>query len=461
MTEDEVSHLYELVEQSLEDARSEAVRQFQASNFPLASEISQTIVWPSPAGNGWEATQEQVQVSGFYFDMYTIPLRAASFSSDPQSGYLGLFRKQLKELAEYLSEKTDLGSRPAFGRPNLQGAEAIIFRYLSPLAYRYLRSLHDLGTGEPDVIKKCVAELDELIAQDENYFIYQLALGGIAPSEEYNHRGVKLRPLSPSERGVYLRSNSFGQPLQSVPYSDLITPQSITLTLPSALLTITAKGPRPPIRDAPSATLPNQVTLALFLSGYDISGSGAMVRCERPVWASNGSSSIPFPVAEKLGSGDKPISLEQFIAVVNLAYRIPAFSGTEGSGKEIVFSRILRGCGVHWRESGFLDFAIALEAALLGGIQNELAYRFRLYGALFLREQFDASETFSQLKNIYEVRSKLVHGGTISDSDRSNANNNAPRLATAVVLKAIETGWPEQRTLDAAALEIRMPGDDH
>ena len=71
---------------------------------------------------------------------------------------------------------------------------------------------------------------------------------------------------------------------------------------------------------------------------------------------------------------------------------MPDFSGIEGSGREVALYRVLRGCGS--QDSGFLDYAIALEAALLGGATTELAFRFSLNGAIYPRDERDATETF-------------------------------------------------------------------
>lgn len=101
-------------------------------------------------------------------------------------------------------------------------------------------------------------------------------------------------------------------------------------------------------------------------------------------------------------------------------------------------------------------FAIALEAALLGGTDStsELAYKFSLYGALFLRDELDPHETFQQLRNIYRVRSKLVHGGRIKETERTRALADAPKLTTALIRRALESGWPEPMGLDAVALAV-------
>jgi hypothetical protein len=150
------------------------------------------------------------------------------------------------------------------------------------------------------------------------------------------------------------------------------------------------------------------------------------------------------------------LSESEFRDVVDLAYKTPEFGGAEGSGREIVLFRILRGLGMHWQESGFLDFAIALEAALLAGSSTELSYRFSLYGALFLRDEREPQDTFDRLKNVYDVRSRLVHGSKVNKAHRQAADTDAADLARAIVRKAVESGWPDPETLDRQAVGTRL-----
>jgi hypothetical protein len=124
--------------------------------------------------------------------------------------------------------------------------------------------------------------------------------------------------------------------------------------------------------------------------------------------------------------------------------------------KEIALYRSLRGFGS--QDAGFLDFAIALEATLLEGEKTELAYRFRLYGALFLNPERDPDETFEKLKNIYDVRSSLVHGSRLKVEKRSAAERDAADLAGLITKKAIESGWPSGKALDQLALEHGKSG---
>jgi hypothetical protein len=313
----------------------------------------------------------------------------------------------------------------------------------------YLLTLKDLGEDEPALAERLGDELQRVIEQEETYRRWQLALGGLAVSTACNHRGVSLRPLTPMERGALADSQLMGHRNQGVPRSDFELPSSFSVALPSFLLEITTK--RMLTRSSDASTLPNRVVLAFFLSGFEISGTGVVTNFDLPRWASVGVAHNPFPLAERAIAEMKPITEGEFETVVDLAHKIPEFGGTEGNSREIALFRLLRACGMHWHESGFLDFAIALEAALLGSAQTELAYKFSLYGALFLKDSFEPRVTMQRLKQIYTIRSRLVHGGRVKPPDLQAATLDAAELAKAVIRQAVETGWPEPRTLDAAA----------
>jgi hypothetical protein len=220
--------------------------------------------------------------------------------------------------------------------------------------------------------------------------------------------------------------------------------------MPSALIEISVS--RSLDKQFDRSSLPLKVALSFFLSGYDLGGPGTIAHFDSPPWASLGRNHTPFPVNEKATPTSATLTDDEFRNIVDLANKIPDFGGEESGGREVVLHRVLRGCGLRWLEPNFLDFAIALEAALLQNSTTELSYRFGLYGALFLREELDPQETFKRLRNIYTVRSKTVHGGSISPQMRNDAHKDAAELARAVTRKAIETQWPNPKTLDAIAL---------
>jgi len=442
--EESGQRLAELVQEALHNARAEVARRLQVAELPLSVKIRRTLIEPSE-GTGWQSRQEEIQVGTIHLDQIFYGIADTSVPNR----LLGL-RDQLQPLADYLDDITDLGSRPWPTGLGGEGAEGVLSRFLVPMAHYYLLALKDLGEDNPTLIERMSDELQQLIRQKDIYRRWQIAIDGLAVPETYKHRDVSLRPLTPTERGVLAESQLMDRRDQGVPGSDFEPPARFTIAVPSTLLEITTK--RTPAQQWDSSSLPNRIVLALFLSDFEIGGTGVITGFELPRWAAFGVSHGPFPLAERTISELKPISQGDFEAIVNLAYKIPEFGGTEGNSREIALYRLLRACGMHWHESGFLDFAIALEAALLGSTQTELAYRFSLYGALFLKDRFEPRDTMRRLKQIYTLRSNLVHGGRVKPPELHAATLDAAALAKAIIRQAVESGWPDPKALDAAAL---------
>ncbi len=162
---------------------------------------------------------------------------------------------------------------------------------------------------------------------------------------------------------------------------------------------------------------------------------------------------MPSYLNQRTVVAQKPMTSADLAEVMALATLMPAFGRSDNGGDEVILSRTMAGLGAHWQQSGFLDFVIALEGALLRGTRSELAYQFALRGALFLHEERDPKQTYQSLRNIYDVRSRIVHGGTkVSAEKRQLADKEVRELARAIVLKGVRDGWPDPDELNDKAL---------
>jgi hypothetical protein len=446
------SHLVDLLGVVLESARIEVVRRMRARDLPLSFETEELRLVDTPQNTGWQAERKAVQVGGL--DAETALLQISDRTVPLMT--LGL-RDQLTPLADYLVEATDLVSRrySLVTGPDQSLVEVLLTRCISPLALYYLRSLRDLESNDHDLYLRLADDLDQLISSDVIVHVNQLPVKGIRPSAIYSHRGVSIRQLTPRERGSWVELNIPSRPNLIVRDSDYMPFTSFPQSTPSALIEITTT--RATDQQFDTSQLPNRVALAFLLTGHNFGTPGFITNFDWPGWAALGRWNTPFPVAEQPHIiNDVPISLTDFQMVVDLAYKMPDFSGREATRREIVLFRVLRALGGRSTDSAFLDLAIALEAAMLAGTKTELSYRFSLYGALFLRDELEPLETFRRLKNIYDVRSNLVHGGRTKSDANISANRDAPELSRAVTRKAIESGWPEPKLLDSLALSSKV-----
>lgn len=450
MSREAEARLYEITAEVLELARVEVVRRMNAARLPLSSVRQELVVQDLDSGAGWNSDVTDVRFSG----LRGLPTLIVIGDRSVPTLALGL-REQLTPLAEYLAENSDLASRRygwALGRSETE-IDTLLRLCVNPLAIHYLKSISDLGAGDIKLVGRLTAELQEIASSWVIQRTQHLAIGGITPSGLYTEREVSIRPLTPGERGAWLEQYSQLFQDQFMPGSDFSPYAPLPHHVPTALLEVTTEQPlSKQFNYIENSRLPYKIALSLFLCGFDLSASGHLTSFDRPVWASPGRSHKPFPVLDKIGVTGKQISADQFRDVVNFAYGIPDFDPNESGRQEVALYRTLRGCGAQSNESGFLDFAIALEAALLSGATSELSYRFSLYGALFLRNDFKPVETFKRFKDIYTARSKLVHGGTLRREIRIKAERDAPELAKAVIRKAVISGWPDSRHLDLVAV---------
>jgi hypothetical protein len=445
------SRRHRLLEEGLEASRVEVVRRLNNRGLPYQATAQRLVIVDDPKGTGWSSEWRDTKVSSLRSTQMLIAIRDESVPGR----MLGL-TDQLLPLAQYLERTTDLGKRPANFLPNATGTDAILGRYLAPLATHYLQQLRSVGRPRPSLVATLASELDLLCDPSAVVHRTELAVGGMKLLRAITYRGVTLRPLSPLERGAFLEAQ---EPLWSSDVSEpeeFVPPRPFDFHEPTALLS--TESIRNRVRPKDESRLAQRVALAFFLSGVDISSDGVLVNYDRPRWAAVGFAMgySPFPVSKKfqVPGSDRLLTPREFRTIVDLAHEIPPFGGEESSGHDIVLFRVLRGAGMHWQTSGFLDFAIALEAALLGGIQDELAYRFSLYGALFLRGDFDPGQTFGRLKRIYDVRSRLVHGSPVSSESRTAAEQDAAELAKAVTRRAVLQGWPDRVMLDREAMRL-------
>jgi len=425
----------------LEDARGEIVRRLTSHDLPTSISVTEFLVIDNADATGHTGTAEEVPHSSLLSHV----VASAVGDESVESRSIGL-RPQLEPLAHLLAETTCLGALAPSGFGSAAaGTENALVGYVLPLAWRYLACLSDLAEPAPSLVEALGDELDALVERRQVLQRVQIPLDGIRVSVPMGpYREVSVRPLTPSERGAYIDREMLSASRQTL---DAVVPRVFSHFSPRVLVEyVGTRGDE----SSDSRQLPNRLALAFFLRGHDIASPGAYVKFGEPRWADVGNLHSPFPVDPKPTNAAPFIDWPEFTGIVDLACAMPVFSGEEGSRQEVALFRVLRGCGA--AKPGFLDFAIALEAALLGGEKNELAYKFRLRGALYLRPEREPAATFDQLKQVYNVRSDLVHGTGVSATKLHDTSATARDLALAVTKKAVETGWPEGALLDRAAL---------
>lgn len=110
--------------------------------------------------------------------------------------------------------------------------------------------------------------------------------------------------------------------------------------------------------------------------------------------------------------------------------------------------RLVDGGGRYREDDVIIDYAIGLEALLLKGITHELSYRFSLRGATILAwNGGKRNEFFKQLRDFYDIRSKIVHGSHIDSVKLKDVRLNGERALRDIWWWYFENNESLSRTL--------------
>lgn len=174
-----------------------------------------------------------------------------------------------------------------------------------------------------------------------------------------------------------------------------------------------------------------------------------------PTWVGWGTMSSPVPLATRT---DKiaTLSSDQLAGIQETASSLASYNlAAPRSPADLALHRALLGATRDDAADGLLDFVISLEALLLpGSFSGEISYRFRLHGAVYLAGgEYERQKLWDELHHLYDVRSRLVHGGKYPDlSEVQSAAEKARSLASIGLLKAILQGFPSAETLKTLTL---------
>jgi hypothetical protein len=275
------------------------------------------------------------------------------------------------------------------------------------------------------VVRQSVPLTDVTIAQD-------LACGSI-----------RLRKLSPVERGELIEHD---MPSPGSRYGHLLSTR--WLVAPTIQLEVDTLTTEPRL----FATLePPRVLAALHLHGIKFRGPGVILSQIQPEWFGLGTSSRPFAMRTRVDpTPPKGLTPEEFESVCATARRLaPLHIEEPERPSELALRRFTLGCGREDSADALVDYLVALEALLLpydDQTRNaELSYRFRLHGAYFLsRDSSERRVVHDQLRSLYGIRSRLVHGGRDPSLTEVNASEAlAFELASRGLLRAVTEGFPD------------------
>ena len=224
-------------------------------------------------------------------------------------------------------------------------------------------------------------------------------------------------------------------------------PVGVMFQPPEMLLEISSSGPRD------SAFLPprhraSALVGAFYIHGYPIAGT-VVAETADPPWLLNGiRHSGPLLIPHQR-TGTAVLTSANFQSVANTAKLLSNYNLQQPhSTKDLTIHRFLTGIARESDADAVIDFTIVLESLLLPLDRHtrhgDLSYRFRTHGAHYIANAArERTAIFDQLREIYDMRSRLVHGGKYPKPEQIGATRQgAYELARRGLLRALHGGFP-------------------
>jgi Apea-like HEPN len=307
----------------------------------------------------------------------------------------------------------------------------------------YLTNVQSAATGDPELARKIASEVLEILRTGECLVRQSVPLERLEPAADLSNGRVRIRVLSPVERGEYVEPSL---PKRGSRYGHLMTGNRMSAPTAELEVDTVCKDTRQfSVLPAPA------MLVALQLHQVPLIGPGVVLSRIRPEWYSVGTSGRPVPMRQAaIEVQPYELNQAQFAAACQTAERLKAYRIDDPQrAAELALRRFNLGCGREDFADALVDFVVALEALLLPyddqTRNTELSYRFRMHGAHFVAGlPAERSAIFDQLRHLYGIRSRLVHGGnhpTISEI--RSAERDAFSLAARGLLKAVNEGFPD------------------
>lgn len=339
---------------------------------------------------------------------------------------------------------------------DLQGRFKVFF---GRLCGDYLRRLTTVSQGDPELARSIASEYLAFVESDDIFDIQSVLIGGIeTPPVPIDTGRVALRPLSPEEYGQVLMDSTWGS--MSLDKPTALLPWMRSQPNPEASIctsVLTLRERRPKYGKATSSHRMAQLVLALQLLEWEIAGTGAGLS-----WTEPGPSlglfgfRLTIPVAPAGGPRHfAPLHEQDLNEALHLAGLIPPKCFDAPSQRsEVALHRFLLATAHGSDADSIIDYVIALEALLVPESKTESVLRFRLNGARYLeKDASERNELFADLGELYDVRSKLVHGGGTKQRDLGQLRRKARAFSGRGLIKALNANhWPTAKDFEVLAL---------
>lgn len=406
---------------------------------------------------GWHSEYREVIISSAQRHLMTWP----GFSEELKNSTLDLaadfaatFTETLPFFAsQFGSFRSWIGLQPGQSdfksEPNFWITEQIII----PAIVEYLRDLDSLAAADSAKAARIADDALYLAASTKLEAVSYLPVYGINTQADPLVSGdISVRALTPLERGAIWSQSSVSVP---EPW-DVIYSARLTTLIPSHIIEVKTTSPR--MEYPQTGTHYQAVLCAFYLHGYPLAGRGMMTSSAAPAWTGFGRIGTPIQLPS-LQRGRKDLDQEQLNEVWRTLTKLRNYNfGQPLSPRDLSLHRFVLGSGRESATDSLLDFTIALECLFLpydpSTRQGELAYRFRLHGAHYIAtSKSERREVWKQLRDLYDTRSRLVHGAEYPTTEEvATKVATARNLAEQALLKAVRSHFPRVEEFNAMIL---------
>lgn len=441
-------------------AQADTARRIQKLGLPfVVSESGKTIVRDEANPDGWTSSNTTVRKNILASENGPILRVAPLLSNDVissvrecASSLVALNRSNLPFFSPFSGASwtltTDIESYRTKVSPTYETDPAAwtCEHLLLPALLEHLKRLPNLRRASRKAANSFATDVLQVATASDLEYLLSIPLSGItAKSRVASAAGdAVLRPLTSMEQGSFLPA--FGGDAINFTF---VAPPFVSLDL---IVRTDRCASNPDVREPISRWL-----CALSLNGYEPAGYSTRMQ-SHPPWRMPGTMHTPVILPSMPDSWSR-ITAIRFQKVLGTVQQLRRYSISDPkSEQDLALHRYCSGVARTNRVDGILDFAIALEALLLpydeDARRGDLAYRFRIHGGYFLsREKRERAQVARQLTALYELRSRLVHGGHYpTPTDINTGWITAKELARRGLCRAITESFPSATTFKTMIL---------
>jgi hypothetical protein len=322
---------------------------------------------------------------------------------------------------------------------------------LLPALYAHLLALPNMDSANLETARHFAKEVLEVAVASDLSYLVTVPLSGlkihalyITPPTDSN---ATIRQLTEDEQGSLSDewgiTTSTGLGIHDIPLVEL----QLSVSAPRH-----AQYSDPDIRENLARWL-----CAFQLLGYQPSGHSAKLRAN-PRWVEPMTLGVPLTIPSRTRKWST-LSDTAFAKVQTIAEKLGQYHiNKPDSVNDLALHRFCSGLARENPADSILDFVIALESLFLPYDKNtrngDLGYRFRIHGAHYIaKTKSDRSTVVKELRDLYNIRSRLVHGEKYpTPSQIEDTRNIAQDFARRGLLRAVNEGFPDVDTFNKKLL---------